>query len=671
MVGFQGRLVEIAAVIAFGAVQEEARSPPTPEDLFARTYVRELALSHDGRRALVFERNGAKASASLVELAFADDGGVSRIEHPLPDDSWGHVAWDPETGIAAFLRAAPPRAELWLLEPEGEPRRAMAVSDAAEVFELFWRSRNGRSELLALMNSTEAGTREAMLVRVDLERASFAEELARFGRLTIREAALAPDGSRLALVATSTPSFAAEGEPFYLHVFDLEGGSEQRFTDGGIVARPVFSPDSKRLACMWQDASTLLSTEKRDVVVYDVESCAGHSVTSELPMSIGDGVYGAAESVGFVDDDTLLVSTQRGLADHVLAVDVDVHESGSFGTVRPSSSSCRFVTFGDLSWTRLRTSTSGRVLAVECGPSLPERVIAAQWPQLVPSVVESPNADLAARPLADARVLSFRGHEEWPMEGLLLTPKEWTSEGKPPSATVILLHGGSSGRATLRFNDNYVQGMAALGYAVFAPNLRGSAGYSVEFNRANERDFGGKELDDLEAAADELVKQGIADPARLYLLGHSYGGYLAQMVLTRSRRFAAACAASAVSDWETFVHSSDLAALAWIGFGGGPREQAELYAARSPMKLVDSIATPLLLVHGDRDRRVPISQSERLLAALRRQGVPCEINSLPRVGHVLRGDDAIRWLRSADRWFREHSPSPDPSTPKALGGTGR
>jgi dipeptidyl aminopeptidase/acylaminoacyl peptidase len=415
------------------------------------------------------------------------------------------------------------------------------------------------------------------------------------------------------------------------------------------------------VVCAWQAAANSLSTAKRDLALVDLATGRGTRLTTDLPVSIGNGIFGADEPIVFVEERTLLVATQHGFADDLFELTLPPPNVAG-GLVR-----WRWRTEGRGAWSRLSASASaGRLLAVESGPSRPERVRLIDWPAFELSIVEDANAELARRDLAPWCVVPFHGADELPLEGLLLEPPL----ASPPYPTVVVLHGGSDGRSTLRFNDNLMQAWASLGYAVFAPNLRGSSGYDADFARLNQGDVGGRELADLDAAADALVARGTADPARLFVVGHSYGGYLAEMAALRSRKFRAACAAAGVSDWANFYSGSDLAALAVVGLGGTPEEKPELYRERSPLQLVNGggagAAAPLLLVHGQRDRRVPVEQSERMFAAMTRARCECELLSLPGVGHVIGGRENLeKWLAAADLWFRKAS---EPVLPAAAGG---
>jgi dipeptidyl aminopeptidase/acylaminoacyl peptidase len=665
LVALVGALVLCAGHAAHAEGGGDGDPPLKPADLFDRTYLGAVALAPDGRHALVFESVGAGGPMRLVELEWGLRG-ASRTAHELPADSWGHVTFDPASGAALFLRGAPPASELWLTEPGGEPRRLLPPGVSSGIFDLFHSPGESQSDAgrwLALSNST-SGPREALLHAIDVEKGDLGEEVGRFGALAIRESVLSPDGRSLALIATEEPTFSAEGEPLDLWLYDLTGRALKRVTHGALqLARPVFTPDSSALVCAWQSAPNALSNAKRDLALVDLASGRGTRLTADLPVSIGNGIFGADEPIVFIDERTLLVATQHGLADDLLELTLPPPGVAG-GLVR-----WRWRTEGRGAWSRLCAAPAAkRLLAVESGPTRPERVARIDWPAFDVTFVEDANAELARRDLARSTIVPFRGADELALEGLLLEP----ARAPAPHPTIIVLHGGSGGRSTLRFNDNLMQAWAALGYAVFAPNLRGSAGYDVDFARRIEADVGGRELADLDAAAEALIARGTADPARLFVAGHSYGGYLAEMAAIRSKRFKAACAVAGVSDWKSFYGGSDLAALAVLGLGGTPDEKPELYRERSPLWLIDGATAPLLLVHGERDRRVPVEQSERMFAALQRAHSPCELLSLPGVGHVIGGRENVeKWLGAADRWFRKAAEMPAPAAPTAPAGGGK
>jgi dipeptidyl aminopeptidase/acylaminoacyl peptidase len=553
------------------------------------------------------------------------------------------IEWSRD-GRAAFVLRAPPMAELWVAAPGEAAAAALYPDTSGDVFDCFWRRRGSTDELLVLRSETSDGRREAVLRAVDLATREVGDALVRCGPLTVREATLSNDGQRLALVGTTTPTRAPEGEPFDLWVAELATGELRCLGDGdAIIDRPTFTPDGDAIVCARLASRSLVGAAKRDLVVVDVARRFTRTLTREQPFSLGDGVNGFSEAIHALPDGSFATVTQRGLCDDVVVV-----TPSPDGLLPPAA---RFVDEGLRSWQRLRIAPCGRFVAIESGPARPERIVVGSVEDWVASPLDEPNGALAQRPLGEAARVAFRGRDGLALEGLLLTPRG----GAGPWPTVVLLHGGSNGRQTARFNDGYAQAFVAAGFALFAPNLRGSAGYSPRFLQLNEGDFGGAELDDLDAAVDLLVARGIADPRRLYAVGHSYGGFLVELALTRSDRFAAAVASAAVSDWQRFALQSDLPLLAVVGLGD-PADARDLFANRSPLTLAARVATPLFLIHGEKDRRVPLEQSRLMLAALHATGVPCDLLVEPREGHNFRDRMAVlRSIEATIGWCQGHA----------------
>jgi dipeptidyl aminopeptidase/acylaminoacyl peptidase len=202
---------------------------------------------------------------------------------------------------------------------------------------------------------------------------------------------------------------------------------------------------------------------------------------------------------------------------------------------------------------------------------------------------------------------------------------------------VLVIHGGPAGV----FTDTFIarSGLypmatfAARGYAVLRPNPRGSSGYGVKFRRANLNDWGGKDYEDLMAGVDHVISMGVADPERLAVMGWSYGGFMTSWVLTHTRRFKAAAVGAGVTNLWSFTGTADIPGFLPYYFSGNPWENFEAYRAHSPMSFVKGATTPTLILHGEADVRVPISQGYELYNALKQQGVTTKMVVYPRTPH--------------------------------------
>ena len=243
--------------------------------------------------------------------------------------------------------------------------------------------------------------------------------------------------------------------------------------------------------------------------------------------------------------------------------------------------------------------------------------------------------------LGDAHALLYRAHER-------------------PGPLVIRVHGGPHLCWGSAF-DLETQLLVRAGYHVLMPNLGGSAGRGTEFRMRVVGEWGRCDYAELIAFADWTVEQGVADPARLYLAGGSYGGYLINWTLTQTSRFRAAVSERSISSLVSKLGTSD------NGYTGNKFEMggADLFdegiqtlVERSPLHHADAITTPVLLLHGEHDYRCPIEQSEQLFTALRRLGREARFVRFPGGSHswavVGRPDHRITRLHLILDWFAEH-----------------
>jgi len=254
----------------------------------------------------------------------------------------------------------------------------------------------------------------------------------------------------------------------------------------------------------------------------------------------------------------------------------------------------------------------------------------------------------------------FTSVDGLPLDGVLIHPP---GSSAAPVPMVVLVHGGPYGRSGREWHCaplDWGQWLAAAGYAVLMPNYRGGVGHGNDFAVAVRGDMGGADWRDIMAAVDTAVERGIADPDRLGIGGWSQGGYLTGWAVTHTDRFKAAVMGAGVSDWGMMSLTSDLPTFESVlagdvpWHGPGPHRADE----RSPMSYATCRRTPLLLLHGQEDERVPVSQAIGFHRALRDQDVPVELVTYPREPHGIserrHQQDILRRVRDwFDRWLLE------------------
>lgn len=226
--------------------------------------------------------------------------------------------------------------------------------------------------------------------------------------------------------------------------------------------------------------------------------------------------------------------------------------------------------------------------------------------------------DLENRPLSPTRPVTYRARDGQPIPAYLTRPAHARSD-LPPA--IVLPHGGPESRTQLGF-DPLVQFLAAEGFAVLQMNFRGSLGYGAGFAAAGVGQWGGVIHNDITDGARWLVEQGIADPARMCIVGQSFGGYAALLGAARESQWYS-CAASYAAPTDLMALSQYMrrapGSLLWKErLGDDPRALWQM----SPVARIAAVETPILLMHGRLDPVVPISQARRFVRAMRRADKP-------------------------------------------------
>lgn len=269
------------------------------------------------------------------------------------------------------------------------------------------------------------------------------------------------------------------------------------------------------------------------------------------------------------------------------------------------------------------------------------------------------NDMLEGAPFAETQYVNYSARDGLKIPAYLTLPV-----GREPKRLplIILPHGGPYGvRDTLDYHTE-VQFLANRGYAVLQPNYRGSDSYGEEFYKRGEGQIGRAMQDDLDDGMDWLVKDGIVDPARVCIVGSSYGGYAAMWgVIRNPERYRCAASFAGVTDFKAQIKYDGKSlksryAREWRDTVRGA-EDFDLDTV-SPAKNAARLTRPLLLTHGDEDSNVPYSQFKKMIDALKKAKKPVESHTYEGEGHGF-ADSANEkdWLDRLEAFLNKHNPA--------------
>ena len=266
------------------------------------------------------------------------------------------------------------------------------------------------------------------------------------------------------------------------------------------------------------------------------------------------------------------------------------------------------------------------------------------------------------QPIVRAQSVNWKS-EGFAVQGWLLAPI------KPPAgkgAMVVNVHGGPSSASTPSFVfDGWRADLANAGYYQFLPNPRGSYGQGEAFTRANIKDFGGGDLRDILAGIDAVEKVAPVDDARLGLIGHSYGGFMAMWANTQTNRFKAIVGGAGLSDWISYYGTNGIDQWMIPFFGASVYDDPAPYWRMSAIRTIKSAHTPTFLYVGERDIEVPPTQSVEYWHALRAMNVSVSLVIYPDEGHAIRAPEHTLDIRKRTvAWFDRYLASPAPGRPR-------
>jgi dipeptidyl aminopeptidase/acylaminoacyl peptidase len=269
-------------------------------------------------------------------------------------------------------------------------------------------------------------------------------------------------------------------------------------------------------------------------------------------------------------------------------------------------------------------------------------------------LTHSARPSLASVPLPQSQLVTYKSFDGKMISAYLWVPFNLKRDGSNPA--VVYPHGGPAGQTADTFNAAALA-LATRGYVVIAPNVRGSTGYGLGFQKANYQDLGGGDLKDEVYAVTFLKDTGYINPKKVGITGGSYGGFMTLMAIGKTPdTWAAAAEEYGIIDWYTMLQHSDPYLQEYEKtLLGDPTKDRGAYEAASPIKYLKEEKAPLLVLQGERDIRVPKEEAEQVVKILQQNGKTVEAKYYPEEGHgFMKREDQIDALNRIVAWFDKY-----------------
>jgi dipeptidyl aminopeptidase/acylaminoacyl peptidase len=262
------------------------------------------------------------------------------------------------------------------------------------------------------------------------------------------------------------------------------------------------------------------------------------------------------------------------------------------------------------------------------------------------------DAQLASIDLGQVRVVHWRSKEGIALEGIATFPAGYAEGNKYPF--LVLPHGGPEANDEFVF-DPFSRTVAGLGYVVLQPEYRGSTGYGADFLAAIYQHFGDRAYHDVDSATDYAIAQGWADPNRLAIFGWSAGGFMTSWTVTQTGRYKAAIEGAGITDWAPFLWTSDIQQIdydqRWTD------EDPKAFSQFSAVDFVKNVTTPLLILHGEADHRVPTFQGTEYFQLLAARGKTVRMVTYPGSPHFpILWEQRLDVMHELTSWLAKYNP---------------
>lgn len=503
----------------------------------------------------------------------------------------------------------------------------------------------------------------------------------------IRSAVISPDGTQFAMLADPRPKDAlaevhrvVENDVTSLYVIGVSGGEGTWWCpELKSVVDFVWKPDSSQIAVVTQTAK--IGNHDFHSSIYVCGASVTRKVAEIANATAGIAWADSGKTLAFASTTTHVLTP-----DHLWTVSVG---GGKPVDRTPKLEGSIVSVWGDPrgnAWADMHKGTASEIYRYRDGQVEP----AYRWPG---GIVQSPAAfspfvsstdllaftigdpshasnvavaskgelrrithegddTLAGVKLGDVRVVTWNAKDGTKLEGVLTLPADYQAGKKYPF--LVLPHGGPESNDMLNF-DLLSRLIAGFGYVVLQPEYRGSTGYGSDFLEAIYQHFGDRAYSDVDSATDFAVAQGWADPNRLAIFGWSAGGFMTAWTITQTHRYKAAIEGAGITDWLSFIPTSDIAQVDY-DMRLQENDPAPLLQFSAVMH-TDKVTTPLLILHGEADLRVPAFQGREFFVLLAERGKTVRMVSYPGSPHFpLLAEQRRDVFTEIQNWLARYNP---------------
>ncbi|MBI5730554.1 MAG: S9 family peptidase [Ignavibacteriales bacterium] len=596
-------------------------------------YMHAIKNSEDGESAPKFTTDGNKIAYEFKNnIWLCDLDGTNNSQLTDLYTGVSRLVWSKDGKFALFVSSVYPDCTTQLCN-EKKDKEAEESKVKAKIFtELMYRHWNEwrgdkRSHLFLLNVSTKEYVDLTLNSKFDVPPIALGGDV---------DYALSPDGNEVAFTMNTDKDLATSTNNDVFIINNKAAGNYKKISaSNGNDNGPVYSPDEKFIA-FHSMARTGFEADKQTLVLYNRATGELKNVTEKLDISIGQILFSPDGKFVYYDSD-------REAFHSIYKYNLETGENK--------------VLIKDGTNSSMKLSPDGNTIYfLRHGTTLPTEIFSMDTNGNNLKQITNINSNLISYiEFGEFDTFWSSGANKAKVQSIIVKPPFFNPNNKYP--LMFLIHGGPQGNWADDFHYRWnLQMFAAKGYVVVAPNPRGSTGYGQKFTDEISGDWGGKVYTDLMNAYDYVLKNfKFIDAKNTFASGASYGGYMINWIEGHTTRFNALFCHDGVFNLESMWGTTEELWFPEWEMKGTPYSNRALHQKWSPHQFVNNFKTPMLIVHGALDYRVPEGQAFELFTALQRKGVSSKFLYFPEEYHfVTKPQNARLWWNTIFDWFEQY-----------------